>query len=523
MRIAFRTDASFDIGTGHVMRCINLAAQMRNRGFNPEFICCNLPGNLNQFLRGEGFTVFELPATHLDRKYCDPKEWVKADLLYTSEVLASGDSVDWLVIDHYQVNLEWERGVRKHTRKIMVIDDFSDKMHDCDVLLNQNYSEIGENFYASRVPRGCVLLLGPRYALLSPEYASRRSSLRVHSGLVRRLLVFFGGSDLFNMAGMTLRLLMEPQFRRLEVDIVVGANSSNYDELTKLAAGRRGITIHKSLPHLADLMLKADLAIGAAGITAWERLCLGLPSIVVDLAKNQIQSSEALYRSGLVYHAGDVAQLSKRKLQGVLTSALSNSANLQKICTTGQLLVDGKGSLRCLEVLLPTPPRHLFVRQTLDTDILDYFNWANDPAVRKQAFNSLEIPFDEHQNWFHLQLETQGNHLFILQANSLPVGQIRFNRRGDKYFIDYSLDSFVRGRGWSKILVLMGISMLPDDSIICAEVKNNNAASCAVFKSLGFHETHEFGSNVIIYSLIPDKNSLVNCWMKSIESFNEAK
>jgi spore coat polysaccharide biosynthesis predicted glycosyltransferase SpsG len=76
MRIIFRVDASLQMGTGHVMRCLTLAEILKENGANVEFICRKHKGNLIDKIRSNGFNVFELelPAVNeVDNKlvYCN--------------------------------------------------------------------------------------------------------------------------------------------------------------------------------------------------------------------------------------------------------------------------------------------------------------------------------------------------------------------------------------------------------------------------------------------------------------------
>lgn len=121
---------------------------------------------------------------------------------------------------------------------------------------------------------------------------------------MRRVLVFFGGTDPHNLSGRALTALSDPALGHLAVDLavdlVIGANHPQREALVAQAAARPGTRVHGPRPHLADLMAAADLALGAGGTTTWERACLGLPSLVVTLAENQRPACLALATAALV-------------------------------------------------------------------------------------------------------------------------------------------------------------------------------------------------------------------------------
>lgn len=155
-----------------------------------------------------------------------------------------------------------------------------------------------------------------------------------------------------------------------------------------------------------------------------------------------------------------------------------------------QIGVDGLGAQRIADVLDSTPGKRLRLRPAHEGDIVLYFNWANDPAVRRQAIHAEPILWAQHKKWFTKKLADTRSHMYVLQAGTWPVGQIRFDRDGDVARIDYSLDVLACGRHWAGRLISMGARMLQDNTPInlLAEVKATNTASCAVFIRLGFEE-----------------------------------
>ncbi|MEX6780098.1 UDP-2,4-diacetamido-2,4,6-trideoxy-beta-L-altropyranose hydrolase, partial [Limnospira fusiformis] len=209
MKVIFRVDSSAQIGSGHLIRCRTLAEELRRRGAEVRFICREHRGNLIHLLSQAAFPVTVLPpppqsSGEMEENY---QAWlgVSAETDAQETLLAlGGESADWLVVDHYGLDAVWERQLRPQVKQILVIDDLANRPHDCDVLLDQNYSQLGEQRYQGWVPHSCRLLLGPRYGLLRPEYPLYRQALSPHRGQVRRVLVFFGGTDSQNMTGKAL-------------------------------------------------------------------------------------------------------------------------------------------------------------------------------------------------------------------------------------------------------------------------------------------------------------------------------
>ena len=360
LQIAIRADASVQMGTGHLMRCLTLADELKKVGAVCTFVCRPHVGNMIDTIEQRGHSVLVLPEVQSEFK-STPEDtahanWLgtdwKTDALETARHL--GDQVfDWLIVDHYSLDIHWEKCLRPSYQNLMVIDDLADRQHECDLLLDQNYGSTAER-YAGLVPADCIQFYGPEFALLKPIYAQRRAEQSVRSGKIERVLIYFGGgADPMNLTGMALRAFQAPELKRIELDIVVGSSYEHKEELEAAAATRSRTRIHAQLPDLSELMARADLAIGASGATTWERCCLGLPSILVVCALNQEAIGEAMRMSGaaIVFHADDnlAADVKEQVVDLCLdtVSCLRMSDKAKRIC-------DGLGVSRVSKEIIST-------------------------------------------------------------------------------------------------------------------------------------------------------------------------
>jgi UDP-2,4-diacetamido-2,4,6-trideoxy-beta-L-altropyranose hydrolase len=358
VKVVIRVDASEQMGTGHLIRCMTLAEGLRHQGAEVQFICREHPGNLIHLVAGAAFPVKVLPAPqpqgNLGEDYA---AWLgvsqNTDAVETLQALAE-QRPDWLIVDHYGLDRTWEQQLRPHVDRLFAIDDLANRLHDCDGLLDQNENAGGETRYRGLVPAGCRLLVGARYALLHPEYATYRQLQPPRTGEIRRVLIFFGGTDSYNMTGKALSALSAPEFEALTVDVVVGAMNPHRNRLEQQAAGRSRTAIHYYRSHLADLMAQADLALGAGGATTWERCCLGLPALVVSVAENQVSACQELDRAGVIVYIGSIQSVSVAKLRCALAQPIDSKEKLLDIAKKGQTLVDGLGTKRVLSFLIKT-------------------------------------------------------------------------------------------------------------------------------------------------------------------------
>ena len=362
-RVIFRADASLRIGTGHVVRCLTLAETLARRGATVEFVCRVMDGDLVDRIEERGFTVRRLPRLGSDASAgVDPSlhaRWRATDWRTDAEqtmasVAASGARGTWIVTDHYGLDWRWQRHVRSQVARVFVIDDLANRRHDADLLLDQNYAAVTGR-YAGLVPTRCRVLEGPRFALLEDDYRAARSRMRRRTGACNRLMVFFGGADITNETSRLLRAIAISSLRALVVDVVIGDQNPHRKEVAELVARLPSARLHVQLSNLAGLMASADLAIGAGGTATWERCCLGLPSVLVATAANQMPTLRALADDGIVMYLGRSADVTEADYVEAISRA-SDPTWLRRVAGRCQALVDGQGVERVARAMGLAPP-----------------------------------------------------------------------------------------------------------------------------------------------------------------------
>ena len=353
MQILIRTDSSIQIGTGHVMRCLTLAEELRGRGAEVVFVCREFDGNLCGYIEEKGYIVHRLPVSNEQEHNIEGSlkhaTWLGADwrtdARQVEEIIKGFENPpDWLVVDHYALDEKWEGYLRSHVKKIMVIDDLADRAHDCDLLLDQNFYENLENRYDKLAPSRCKKLLGPKYALLRPEFREARENLRKRDGHVKRMMIFFGGSDPTNETTKALeaiRMLNRPD---IAVDVVVGSANPNKDKINELCAAMTNVTYYCQVENMAQLMADADLFIGGGGSTTWERCCLGLPGLIMATARNQEAIAVGCDQAGTGIHINKSKNISPYQIQIEIEKMFLNQTILLNMGKKSANMVDGKGA-----------------------------------------------------------------------------------------------------------------------------------------------------------------------------------
>lgn len=356
MKAIFRCDASLKMGTGHVMRCLSLADTLQRHGATCQFISRAHPGHLFDLIASKGYVVHDLAHDTAHAGWLGASQEAEAQACLA--ILAEHHP-DWLIVDHYALDDSWEVAMNPHCDQLMVIDDLADRIHHCDLLLDQTLDR-SPTAYAGWVPSGCELLCGTQYAMLRPEFARLRTSSlsrREHPSL-QHLLVSMGGVDQDNATGDVLRAIEASALgSQVRVTVVLGPSAPWRSSVMAQAASMSlPTTVKIGVGDMASLMLDSDLAIGAAGATSWERCCLGLPSIMIMLADNQRATAAALRQKR--------AAISLDKNEhwgGALTETLQaidgDHAILTSLSLHAREVTDGMGCERVFQALQRTSAR----------------------------------------------------------------------------------------------------------------------------------------------------------------------
>ena len=477
LHVAIRADASTHIGSGHVVRCLTLADALRDRGAAVTFISRERPGHLCDLIVQRGHGVLRLSAE---------AEYPADDGDETGAALGTlAQRVDWLVVDHYALGIDWERRLRPRVDRIMAIDDLAGD-HDVDLLLDQNFFREAAARYRGRVPPGCTLLLGPHYALLRPEFAWARDRLRARDGTVRSVLVCFGGADEPNFTAAALTALA--RFNLERIDVVVGASNPHAEALATFCKALPQVRLLQGVENLAELMTACDLSIGGGGGMNWERACLGLPSLVVALAENQGPVIAALLAEGLVLGSAEGAAPDAALIEAGFRLAAKAPALLQGLAQRSADLTDGWGAARVADAMMPTVAPSF--RPAREDDCERVHRWRNHPDILKVSADPAPIPLEQHRRWFLSALADTNRRILMACLGDTPVGVVRFDIAGDCATLSVyrapeggePVRGLIRAAGdWAR-------EHLPDCRRIAAEVMAGNTASRSAFLRAGYRD-----------------------------------
>jgi UDP-2,4-diacetamido-2,4,6-trideoxy-beta-L-altropyranose hydrolase len=343
------------------MRTLALADDLRQKGCRISFVCRELPGNICSVIDAKGYELYRLSGLSTpviqDPGGSPYAMWLgvswENDASETKALLErTGRRLDWIITDHYGLDSRWERAVNTRLARIMVIDDLANRPHECDVLLDQNlFSGMGIR-YDKYLPSKCIKLLGPAYALLRPEFAEERNRAVRRGNGIRRLLIFFGGSDQTNETEKALEAVRSLNALDISLDVVVGSSNPQKERIRDICGTMPRVRYHCQVDNMARIMAEADLSVGAGGSTTWERCCLGLPSLVISVADNQVDIALSAHATGAIRYLGKHDRVTAADILSSLTDLINAPLAVAAMSEAAAKLVDGGGIARVAAVLM---------------------------------------------------------------------------------------------------------------------------------------------------------------------------
>jgi UDP-2,4-diacetamido-2,4,6-trideoxy-beta-L-altropyranose hydrolase len=472
--LVLRADAGPRIGTGHVFRCLALGQAWREDGGKVVLVGRGYPEGLLRRAESIGVRVVSLTSAHPD----------PADVRLTKDT-ALRHEAEWVIADGYHFDLSYQRAIRAQ-HKLLLIDDMAHHpTYESDLLLNQN---LGAERIAYRTDPGTRLLLGTRFSLLRSEFSSWRSRARPDQDGRPHLLITLGGSDPDNTTLKVVQALA-PQIGCAAVLVLIGpANPHGTTVRQAVAAVQGDMAVLTDVADMPSLLHWADLAITAGGSTCWELAFMGVPMVLIVVADNQRGIADALAGNGAAVNLGWHAGLQPDQIGGIVRELLADAARRKHMAARARTLVDGEGRDRVIQAMLQRPLR---LRTANGADCRQIWEWSNDPSVRAVSFASADISWDRHQSWFRQKLQDPAVRIYVaLDAEDVPVGQVRFERNGADATISISLDRRVRGKGLGRILLEEATRRYcreqPATECVHAYIKRENHASIRAFEHAGY-------------------------------------
>jgi UDP-2,4-diacetamido-2,4,6-trideoxy-beta-L-altropyranose hydrolase len=474
----FRCDASPTIGAGHVSRCLAFAEALVETGWRVAFAVGRDTVATMPAIASGDFTVHDLDGD------------AKTEPTVLRELIPGG--ADLLVVDHYERDISFEGACRGWARRILAMDDGTGREHDCDILVDAGRRD--PSVYNGRAGGNARLMLGPMYALIRRKFVASRPAalLRRASLSVENILLSFGATDPWNATPAALAALGR-LVRDFDITVAMSSGAPNVADVQRSICGKTRLELDADM---AELMTRADLAVGAAGASAFERAVLGLPSILLTLAENQRGIAKLLSDAGAAVDVAGAYDDALSRLPQLVEALIGDPAARSRMSNAAAALVDGRGGYRLLMAAAGEIRTRGGSTVRLRSVEANDENWLLElqraPQTRRYFRNPAVPSAQEHACWMKGTIADPGVLLAIVEADGDNAGFVRLDRKmidsinGGRE-ISIAINPQLYGRGIGSAALLLARRLVPA-SILEAEILPDNAASKALFANAGFRQ-----------------------------------
>jgi UDP-2,4-diacetamido-2,4,6-trideoxy-beta-L-altropyranose hydrolase len=490
-RVALRADASPRSGTGHVVRCLSLAAALRDAGARPCLVSRRLGIDVAALAQRTGVELVELAAPPAGFETTDPvphAAWAGVDWQRDAEETAqalAGRDCERVVVDHYAFDARWHRRVAQALgARIAAIDDLADRELAVDLLIDHNLCEDTRAKYAGRIDATTRVLGGPRHALLGRAYAALAP--REPDDAVDSIGIFLGGVDAAGLSSLALRACRDVAGFSGAIEIATTSAHPQLNALRALATTQPPTTLLLDAPELSAFFARHGLQIGAAGGATWERCCAGAPMLLLVAADNQLAVVPQLVAFGAAAALPPEASRDLQQVGALVAELLADAPRRRAMAQRARALVDGLGARR---VALAMLGQRVELRAARADDATMAQAWRNHPATREASRDTREIPLDEHRLWWQRTLTDPTRRLFVAHVGRIDIGVLRLDLEGDRAEVSIYLDPACTGLGMGPwLLRAVQRWAVGEGALRCllAHIRPGNRASELAFAAAGF-------------------------------------
>lgn len=492
LRVALRADASQASGTGHVRRCLALAAALRECGAEIRLVTRPLGVDTAEMARDAGVGTVRLPPPPPGWQQSGDRvahaHWAGAtwqdDARQTAEAL-DGWACTWMIVDHYAFDARWQRQVAQALgARTAAIDDLADRPHEVECLIDHNLHADHRQKYGKLVGTSTRLLGGPRYALLGPAYGGLQP-VQV-ADTVASIGVFMGGVDSADLGTLALRACREQAAFRGPIEIAATSAGPHLASLKALAGRWPHTRVSVDQPDLAAFFTRHGLQIGAGGGAAWERCCAGVPMLLLQGAANQSVVVRELAAIGGAATLSEGEDLSVAAVGGAVAALLADAPRRRALARRARGLVDGLGAPRVAVALAADT---LTLRPARPDDAERSLAWRNHESTRRNSRDPRPIGPADHHRWWLAALADPRRRLFVAHVGARDVGVLRFDVEDAQAEVSIYLDPALTGLGLGPRLLRAGQRWTRDNTALerlVATILPGNRASLRAFEDVGF-------------------------------------
>ena len=496
--IVFRADASSTIGGGHIYRCLTLAHAIKRQiaeqkssqttEQNIIFVCHLSQGHMVAMIETQGFDVLtvEQPLS-------------AAEMRKTLIKLQQHHIIDWLIIDHYQINVHYEKQLKPLVKNLMVIDDLANRAHHCDLLFDQSLNRHPSDYQPWLTNNECGIICGSQFALLREEFSQLKPMaklMRQNFRVINKVLIAISATDPENISGQIIEKLAKLPIgctsKNWQYTLIITSKAKHLEHL-KNQIGRSPLTIELKLDvdNMAEQILKHDIAIAAAGGSMLERCAMGLPSIIIGVVDNQNHIIQALKNANVALAIMDKSELTDKLNDTMIELQNIEPQKYKAIAENAFKLCQGHGADYLAGQLQTKNHFHNdYLQCVTQAHCKLIFEWQQHPKTRAYSRNPNPPTWDEHQNWFTNTINNPEINFYLVINQGSPVGFVRLNptsfenqATAKEVSIAISPEHHSKGLG---VIALNLLTALHNNSKLLAFIDENNIASVKAFERAGF-------------------------------------
>ena len=420
MKIAFRVDSADSIGAGHIRRCLKLAEDLKNKSKKIYFITKNLSGNFNKLIDKKKFKVILIKNLSSDWK--------------STKLICKKFKINILIVDHYQLGINWEKKIKKNVDKLVVVDDFSKKKHHCDLIINNFNKKKNDN---------TKHYTGLEYIIIPSQVLPKKIKNKKKRKFIK-IGTFFGSSDNNNVTEKFLKIFANKEFDNFKFISILGKNNINKEKIKIDFKKYKNLNLVKSFKNIENFFEQIDILISPGSVISYEALCNNIKCINVPLNFYQKMSSN-FQQKNKIANTLSPKKIFKKDGKKILINLLKKESKRNNFLGKS-LYLDAFGSKRIAEILIPSSFTQTSFKKAQNlTDCKDLFKLRNEKETIKNSFIQKKESFENHLEWFRKKTYSKNSYIYVFRTNNLCVGQVRIDIiKKNIGLIDYSLNLIVR-------------------------------------------------------------------------------
>jgi len=470
MKVFIITEGSRFIGFGHITRCTSLYQAFEEKGILPLFL-----------INGDE-TVKDL----LNNKNCEIFNWLTEE----QKLFKFIENADVVIMDSYLAGYELYEKISSLVKVPVYLDDNKRIDYPRGIVVNAAvYAD--ELNYPDK--KGVSYLLGSQYIPIRKEFWDVPEKEIKEN--IEKIMITFGGDDEKNMTPNILKLLNK-NFSELTKKVVIGKGFKNIEQIEALNNAKTKLIYYPDAEGMKRVMLESDMAISASGQTLYELARIGLPTIAISVAENQMNNLKGWQKAGFIEYAGscDDEHVFSNVIQKL--ELLQDFGLRQEKSKNGRALVDGLGAIRTVKHCIKTFfDNSLILRKAEIKDIYNIYELSNDPDVRQNSFSPDRVELENHKIWFANKLNNENCLFLVTEIDSRFAGQVRFDINGTEATISISMSKQYRAIGAGKLSIQKALHILyaenPTIQYVKSHIKKGNVHSISLFESTGFQFVKE--------------------------------